>query len=61
MPRGYIFNQTGQLEEEIEYSVDGGDEFWCPACRKVTHQALVGISSTRGPIYVCTECDSETS
>ncbi len=60
MGKGYIFNQFGELEEELELSVDGGNTMWCPKCQKDTYHALVAISSTRGDVYACAECGTET-
>jgi hypothetical protein len=60
MGKGYIYNEWGELEEELELSVDGGQDMWCEKCQEVTYHALVGISSLRGSVYACAICGTET-
>jgi len=61
MAKGYTYNENGELEEELELSVDGGEGLWCERCQRITYHSLVAISSARGKVYVCARCGSEVS
>ena len=61
MAKGYIYNENGELEEELELSVDGGEMMWCERCQEVTYHAFVAISSGRGHVYACEQCGFEVS
>lgn len=61
MAKGYIYNENGELEEELELSVDGGEMMWCERCQEVTYHALTAISSVRGHVYSCGQCGFEVS
>jgi transposase-like protein len=60
MSKGYIYNEDHDLEEVIDYSVDGRiEEFHCHRCKQDTAHILTGISTTRGEIFTCTQCGYE--
>ena len=59
MAKGYTYNENGELEEELELSVDGGEGLWCERCRRITYHSLASIA--RGKVYVCARCGSEVS
>ena len=61
MAKGYIYNENGELEEELELSVEGGEMMWCERCQEVTYHAFVAISSGRGHVYACEQCGFEVS
>ncbi|HUV52784.1 MAG TPA: hypothetical protein VMW64_06895 [Dehalococcoidia bacterium] len=61
MAKGYIYNENGELEEELELSVDGGEVMWCERCQEETYHSLVGVSSVRGEVYACAHCGTEVS
>ena len=61
MAKGYTYNENGELEEELELSVDGGEGLWCERCQRITYHSLAAISSVRGEVYVCARCGSEVS
>ena len=62
MAKGYIYNENGELEEELELSLaDGGEAVWCERCQEVTYHAFVAISSVRGHFYACEQCGFEIS
>jgi len=61
MAKGYIYNENGEMEEELELSVDGGEDLWCERCQEITYHSLVAISSVRGKVYACEHCGFEVS
>ena len=62
MAKGYTYNENGELEEELELSLDGGEGLWCERCQRITYHSLAAISSVRGgKVYVCARCGSEVS
>ena len=61
MASGFFFNESGNLEEELELSVDSGSQTqWCEKCRTKTAHYLLAISSTRGHVYTCVKCGQES-
>ena len=61
MSKGYIYNGAGELVEELEYSVEGGEVMWCERCQEETYHYFVAISSVRGEVYACEQCGFEVS
>ena len=61
MAKGYTYNENGELEAELELSLDGGEGLWCKRCQRITYHSLVAISSARGKVYVCARCGSEVA
>ena len=59
MARGYIFDGFGNLEEELELSVDGGQTQWCEKCRAETEHFLLALSSVYGYVYACSRCEQD--
>ena len=60
MARGYIFDESGNLEEELEFSVGGGQEKYCEKCQAKTWFFLLALSSVRGYVYNCSKCGQES-
>ena len=58
MSTGYVY-ENGDLVQIIEYSLDGYQMTYCPNCGNTVMHYLIGYSSTRGPLWMCSVCTHE--
>jgi len=60
MPKGFIYDENGDLEEVLDCSCDGFSVRFCPHCQKDTTHYLVALSNIRGEVWSCYDCGLES-